>query len=48
MKTRFYIDAFEYAPMLDKNVLYASPGDSNIWFDSWPGIANLAPQDRYL
>jgi len=43
MKTRFYIDAFEYAPPIDRNVLYASPGDSNIWFDTWPGIENLAP-----
>jgi len=28
MKTYYYTDAFEYAPPIDRNVLYASPADS--------------------
>ena len=48
MKTRYYVDAYEYAPMLDKNVLYASIADHDAWFDFWPGIQNLHPLDRHL
>lgn len=43
MKTRFYVDAFEYAPMLDRNLIYASIADHHAWFDTWPGIQNLHP-----
>ena len=38
MKTRYYVDAYEYAPMIDKNVLYASIADHDSWFDFWPAI----------
>lgn len=48
MKTKCYIDAYEYAPMLDRNLIYASIADHHSWFDTWPGIANLHPDDRHL
>lgn len=48
MKTRIDIDAYEYAPMLDRNLIYASIADHHAWFDTWPGVANLHPDDRHL
>jgi len=39
MKTKFYVSGFEYAPMVDKNVLYSSIADHGSWFDTWPGVA---------
>jgi hypothetical protein len=48
MKTKYYVDAFEYAPMVDKNVIFASIADHDAWFDTWPGINRLHPKDRHL
>ncbi|MEM7281058.1 MAG: TauD/TfdA family dioxygenase, partial [Pseudomonadota bacterium] len=45
LKTRYYISAFEYAPMLDRNVLYSSVADDGMWFDTWPKVQHL-PYDR--
>ena len=38
MKTKFYVSAFEYAPNLDRNIIYSSIADHHMWFDSWPGV----------
>merc|ERR1712048_1483983 len=46
LRTRYYISAFEYFPLLDKNVLYASVADDFMWFDSWPGIGGVTPVDE--
>lgn len=46
MKTKFYISAFEYAPNMDRNIMYSSIADHHMWFDSWPGVQKLAPEDR--
>merc|ERR1712034_200239 len=48
MKTRFYVSAFEYFDQLDRNLLYSSVADDFMWFDSWPGIAEIHPDDRPL
>lgn len=48
MKTRYYVDAYEYAPMIDRNLIYASIADHHAWFDTWPGISHLHPRDRHL
>ena len=48
MKTKFFVDTFEYCPDTDSNLLYASVADHHMWFDSWPGVSRLAPEDRPL
>lgn len=46
MKTKFYASAFEYAPNLDRNLVFSSIADHHMWFDSWPGVQKLAAEDR--
>jgi len=41
LKTKFYTDAFEYFPQLDRNLLFASVADDSMWFDNWPGVMHL-------
>eukprot|EP01083_Nonionella_stella_P285351 971272_1 len=48
LKTKFYTDVYEYCPMLDKNILFASVADHWMWFDTWPGVNLLANDDRPL
>lgn len=45
MQTRYYASAFEYVPVLDRNLLVTSIADDGEWFDSWPGIMDV-PQER--
>jgi len=46
--TRFYIDVYEYFPLIDKNLLYASVADHWMWFDQWPGVNALPNDERPL
>ena len=46
MMTKYYASAFEYAPNLDKNLIYATIADHFSWFDTWPGVKDLKPTDR--
>lgn len=46
MLTKYYASAFEYAPNLDRNIMYATIADHFSWFDSWPGVKDLKPTDR--
>lgn len=46
MKTKYYADAFEYSPNLDMNIIYANIADHFSWFDEWPGVKSLKPEDR--
>jgi len=46
-KTRYYASAFEYFPKLDRNVLFSSLADDSIWFDTWPGVADLPTMGEY-
>lgn len=46
--TRYYTSAFEYCPYSDRNVLYASVADDAMWFDSWPMVMQLPPEQRPL
>ena len=48
LKTRYTISAFEYFPHLDRNLLYSSMADDGAWFDSWPLVQHVAPEDRPL
>ena len=48
MQTRYYIDAFEYIPQLDRNILVTSIADDGEWFDSWPGICDVPQEARPL
>jgi len=48
LKTRYYVSAFEYFPLFDKNVLYSSIADDGMWFDSWPKVMHLPYDERPL
>lgn len=48
MVTKFYASAFEYDPVSDKNTLFASIADDYVWFQKWPGIAELPHWERPL
>lgn len=48
MVTKFYTSAFEYDPWNDANMLYGAIADSHEWFDSWPGVKELCPEERPL
>ncbi|MEM6710776.1 MAG: TauD/TfdA family dioxygenase [Pseudomonadota bacterium] len=46
--TRYTTSAFEYFPHLDRNLLFSSIADDSAWFDAWPSVMHLAPEDRPL
>ena len=46
MLTKYYADAYEYSPNMDRNVSYANISDHFSWFDTWPGVKDLKPTDR--
>lgn len=48
LKTRYYVSAFEYFPLLDRNVLYSSVADDAMWFDTWPNVMHLPYDERPL
>ena len=48
LKTRYTISAFEYFPHLGLNLLYSSMADDGAWFDSWPLVQHLPPEERPL
>jgi hypothetical protein len=48
LRTRYYADAFEWFPALDRNLLYASVADHGVWFDTWPLVQHLPYADRPL
>lgn len=48
MVTKYYVSAFEYCPFSQKNLLYASVADDAMWFDDWPGLRGMNPEDRPL
>lgn len=48
LRTRYYVSAFEYFPQLDRNVLYSSVADHAMWFDTWPLVEQLPPDQRPL
>ncbi len=48
LRTRYYASAFEYFPLLDRNVLFSSVADHAMWFDTWPLVEQVPPRDRPL
>ena len=48
LMTRYYVSAFEYCPLLDRNVLYSSVADDAMWFDTWPNVMHLPNHERPL
>jgi len=48
LQTRYTISAFEYFPHIDRNLLYSSMADDGAWFDTWPLVQHLPPEDRPL
>ena len=48
MLTKYYKSAFEYVPYLDRNIMVTSIADDDVWFDSWPGIMDMPPEERPL
>jgi len=48
LKTKFYVDAYEYCDAIDANVLFASVADHWMWFDTWPGVQRLPNDERPL
>jgi hypothetical protein len=46
METRYYKSAFEYIPMLDRNILITSIADDGEWFDSWGAISRIPQAQR--
>jgi len=47
LKTRYTTSAFEYFPQLDRNLLYSSPADDSVWFDTWPGVRKLPTMESF-
>lgn len=47
MKTKFYVDAFEYHPETDRNYLYSSVADDSMWFDTWPGLNEMDCMENF-
>jgi len=48
MRTKLTISAFEYCPTVERNVLYSSIADHNMWFDTWQGVSSIPPEKRPL
>lgn len=48
LKTTFHTSAFEYCPASERNVLFSSIADHNMWFDTWQGVASVPPEKRPL
>ena len=48
LMTRYYVDAFEYDPGTDQNLLYCSVADHGMWFDGWPLVMHLPYSERPL
>lgn len=48
MDTRYYQAAFEYFPLMDRNMLYCSIADHGMWFDGWPLVMHLPYEERPL
>jgi hypothetical protein len=48
MQTKYYKSAFEYAPMLGRNILFTSIADDGEWFDSWPALQDVPQEQRPL
>ena len=48
LRTRYYTSAFEYFPQLGRNLLYSSIADHAAWFDTWPLVEQLPPDQRPL
>jgi hypothetical protein len=48
LRTRYYVSAFEFFPQLGRNVLYSSVADHSMWFDTWPLVEQLPPDQRPL
>ncbi len=46
--TKYITDAFEYCPEIDKNLLFSSLADHNIWFDDWEGLKDIPHKLRPL
>lgn len=47
MKTKYYVDAFEYDPVTGRNYLYSSVADDSMWFDTWPGVSDLPTLETF-
>jgi len=47
LRTKFYTSAFEYCPVLKKNMLYSSIADNGSWFDTWPGVMELPDMESF-
>jgi hypothetical protein len=48
LRTRYHVSAFEYFPQLRRNLLYSSVADHAMWFDTWPLVEQLPPEQRPL
>lgn len=48
MVTKYYASCFEYNPYSDRNEVFASIADDYVWFQSWPGIAEMPHWERPL
>ena len=48
LRTRYYSPAYEYFPLMDRNVLFSSVADHGMWFDSWPLVQHLPYAERPL
>eukprot|EP01084_Bolivina_argentea_P037574 69504_1 len=46
LKTKFYADAYEYFPLLDKNIIFASVATGSMCFDTWHGMKLLPNEKR--
>ena len=47
LRTKFFTGGYEYFPLLDKNVIYASVSEHGTWFDTHIGIQDLPHIETY-
>jgi len=47
LRTKFITGGFEYFPLIDRNVIYASVSEHGTWFDTHIGIQDLPHIETY-
>jgi len=47
LRTKFFTGGYEYFPLMDKNVLYASISEHGTWFDTHIGLKDLPHIETY-
>ena len=46
MVTYYFQSGFEYCPFHKENLAVTTVASTHHWFDSWPGVMDLIPEER--